>query len=59
VQKAGAHSSTGRPVEGLRLKSTSSVRPLTIAHTSTRLVLLSGFRPPAGRWAAFSSRLVA
>src|ERR1700720_2284693 len=55
-QKAAVHSSPGRSVEGSRLKSTSSVRPLTIAHTSTRLFLPSRFlfsalvTAPAGRW---------
>src|SRR5579863_1390240 len=45
-QKTAHDRSTGRPVEGLRLKSRSSVRPLTIAHTSTRLFPPSPFRFP-------------
>src|ERR1035437_15864 len=64
-QKTAHDRSTGRPVEGLRLKSTSSVRPLTIANTSTRLLIPSGFRfsawvnVSAGTWTASSSRLAA
>src|ERR1035437_9334997 len=61
--EAAVHNSTGRAVEGLRPKSTSSVRPFTIAHTSPRLFLPSRFRFPAwvnvsaGRSTASSSKL--
>ena len=37
-QKTAHDRSTGRPVEGLRLKSTSSAKPLTISNTSRRLL---------------------